>query len=279
MSGVPRPPRPSGRAEVLVVASQKGGVGKTTSAVHLAAALGAGGSRCLLWDLDANQGATTHLGVHGERFLGAAEVLTGRERLGDVVLARGEEVDLPANVDLVAASAAIEFVTRDAAERHLAAALAEAAVRYDFVILDTPPNLTAPAVAAYRAAQWFLLSAVPEPFALVGLRRAIDTLARSMARGTARGRLLGVLFAAVATGGRRPRLEDELLEYARTRLRARDGRPLLLPTSISRSAIVPRCQMAGRTVFQENPRHKVALQYREVADEIERRIRAWATEA
>jgi len=260
-------------SHVIVVGSQKGGVGKTTSCVHIAAALGQAGRRCLLWDFDANQGATTHLGIEGDAYQGTAEVLSGEERIADVIVTRADGIDLPKGVDVVPASAALERVERPGADAHLARAVADVHGRYDYLLFDTAPNLTVPTVEAYRAAHWFVLTAVAEPFALVGLRRAIDSLQRSMDLGTARGRLLGVLFGSVHPT-RRPRLEGELLAYARERLDVLRGRPLLFPTMISSAAIVPRSQMEGRTVFQLAPRHRVALEYREVAAEIESRIRA-----
>ena len=78
------------RPQIILFGNQKGGVGKTTTCVHVAAALGAAKRRCLVWDLDANQGATMHFGIDGDEYLGSVEVLTGRPpgalhaRLGDV---------------------------------------------------------------------------------------------------------------------------------------------------------------------------------------------------
>ena len=261
--------------EILLLGNQKGGVGKTTNAVHLAAAFGAQGKRVLLWDFDANQGTTAHLGCDGATFLGCAEVLGGLEDVRDIIIRPEDGVELPEGVHLITASPSLERVEGPAARRNLARALADLQGAYDLIILDTAPNLTAPTVEAYRAADWFVLSAVPDPFAFVGLRRAMDALRVSMERGSARGRLLGVILSAVTPGGpkaRRPKLEAELLDYARARLDARRGAPVLFQTRIARTAMIPRAQMEGRTLLQTRPKHKVSGQYKELAKEITRRI-------
>mgnify|MGYP001822906202 CR=1 FL=1 len=260
--------------EILLVGNQKGGVGKTTNCVQLAAALGARGRRVLLWDFDANQGTTAHLGCDGDAFLGAAEVLAGLEDVRDVIISE-DDVPLPENVSLVAASPSLERVPGDLARRNLDEALRVLRGEYDMILFDTAPNLTAPTVEAYRAADWFVLSAIPDPFAFVGLRRALDALHVSMERGTAHGRLLGVLLCALATKGskKRSKLEAELVAYAHERLDDREDGPLLFETTISRTTLIPRAQMEGRTLFQTRPRHKVAEQFRSLAKEVERRIR------
>ncbi len=66
--------------QVIAIGNQKGGVAKTTNAVHVATALGAKGLRCLIWDLDMNHGATLHFGIPSESFLGTFEVLIGEEQ-------------------------------------------------------------------------------------------------------------------------------------------------------------------------------------------------------
>jgi chromosome partitioning protein len=262
--------------EILLLGNQKGGVGKTTNCVHLAAALGAKGRRVLLWDFDANQGTTAHLGCDGSTFLGCAEVLGGQEDVREVIVSAEDGLELPPGVDLLPASATLERVEGPKARAHLEQALRALEGRYDYILMDTAPNLTAPTVEAYRAADWFVLSAIPDPFAFVGLRRAMDALRVSMERGSARGRLLGVLLCGVTPGGaqaRRPKLERELLEYARHRLDADPKAPLLFRTWIARTAMIPRAQMEGRTLLQTRPRHKVSGQFRQLAKEVEDRIR------
>ena len=262
--------------EIILLGNQKGGVGKTTNAVHLAAAFGAMGRRVLLWDFDANQGTTAHLGCDGSAFLGSAEVLGGLEDVRDIIISPDDGIELPEGVHLITASPSLERVEGPTARANLTQAIDVLIGNYDIIVMDTAPNLTAPTVEAYRAADWFILSAVPDPFAFVGLRRAMDALQISMQRGSARGRLLGVLLGNVTPGGpkaRRPKLEGELLDYARTRLDVRRGRPLLFKTQIARTAMIPRAQMEGRTLLQTRPNHKVSKQYKDLAKEVEQRIR------
>src|SRR2546423_11741503 len=87
---------------VIAIGNQKGGVGKTTTTTHLAAALGERGRLCLIWDLDMNCNATKQFGVPPESYLGTFEVLIGAEKAEDVILKPGDEdVELPANVHLI----------------------------------------------------------------------------------------------------------------------------------------------------------------------------------
>ena len=96
---------------VIAVGNQKGGVAKTTNTVHLAAALGELGRECLIIDLDMNQGATRHLGIPSEAFLGAYEMLIGEERAEDVIITNEDEgVELPTNVHLISARRNLEKV-------------------------------------------------------------------------------------------------------------------------------------------------------------------------
>ncbi|HMB04384.1 MAG TPA: AAA family ATPase, partial [Isosphaeraceae bacterium] len=96
---------------VIAVGNQKGGVAKTTNTVHIAAALGELGRKCLIIDLDMNQGATRHLGILSEAFLGSYEMLIGEEEPEDVVISGEDEgVDLPPNVHLISARRNLEKV-------------------------------------------------------------------------------------------------------------------------------------------------------------------------
>src|ERR1035441_7181863 len=99
--------------QVVAVGNQKGGVGKTTNAVHLAAALGQLGRKCLVWDLDMNHGATLHLGIPPEAFDGTFMVLTEERTPEEVIIDETtdpSEIELPLNVDLIPSSRELERV-------------------------------------------------------------------------------------------------------------------------------------------------------------------------
>ncbi len=172
------------RARVIAVGNQKGGVGKSTLSVHLAAALGEFGRKCLLWDLDMNRGATLQLGLPAEMpILGSLEILTGAEDPLEVVVRQGdiEGIDLPQNVHLIPARRNLEGIDAVLSAKYkfgnpkdiLRPLVESIRGEYDYVFLDTAPNLTIPTVAAYKAADYFLLSAIPEPLAVEGLNDAL----------------------------------------------------------------------------------------------------------
>src|SRR3954449_7578651 len=167
---------------VIAVGNQKGGVAKTTNTVHLAAALGELGRKCLIIDLDMNQGATRHLGIPSEAFLGTYEMLIGEEEPEDVIITNEDEgVELPKNVDLISARRNLENVDKALLQTNkfvitqdvLVEPLKSLYGKYDYIFLDTAPNANTPTIAAYKAAKWFILSALPDPLAISGLTDAL----------------------------------------------------------------------------------------------------------
>lgn len=254
----------------IAVGNQKGGVGKTTVAVHLAAALGIRGYRCLLLDLDPAAGATRHLGVPENAFAGSLELLTSDEPLESLVVTER----LPERVHLVPArpqlsdleSMLSKFVDRT---RILDRALATARDLYDFIILDTPPSAGAvTTVAAYSSVEWFLLAAFPHPLSLGGLTEAFNDIADVRARRNPELEVLGVAFTNV--DGRTRRLRSELDTLVQGLMPGRRFR-----TAVSQAVVVPMMSGEGKTVF-DHPNHQrlfVARQFRRLADEVEHRTR------
>ena len=276
----------SPKTHIIAIGNQKGGVGKTTNAVHMAAALGEMGRKCLVIDLDANQGTTRHFGVPSTSFLGTYEVLIGEEQPADVIITNGEDdVTLPKNVDLIAASRKLEGI-EDALRQHskfivpqdiLLKPLRTLQGQYDYIFLDTAPNASPPTVAAYKAAGWFILAAMPSPFAIAGLNDALTDIQDAQNNGNPNLEVLGVILAGV--DGRRTRLATSLIDYVEKTFRFGDDSSAKFKTVISRSVIIDEAQKAGRTLFETHPDHKLTDQYRSVAREIEARLNVVASPA
>ena len=267
------------QTSIIAVGNQKGGVGKTTTTVHMAAALGEIGRKCLIIDLDMNQGATRHLGIPSESFLGSFEMLTGEERAEDVIITGDDnDVDLPTNVHLIAARRNLEkidkallginkfLITQDI----LLAPLRELEGKYDYVFLDTAPNATTPTIAAYKSAHWFILAAMPDPFAIAGLNDALTDIQSAQLNGNPGLRVLGVVLSGV--DGRRTRLATALTDYVEHQFAINATKSAKFATTISRSTVIPEAQRVGKTLFQTAPHHKVCEQFRALALEIESRL-------
>lgn len=166
-------------AQVLAIANQKGGVGKTTTAVNLAASLAVAEQRVLLIDIDAQGNATSGVGHPPARVeRGVYEVLRGEASLDDVVLAT--ELPLlsvvPASPDLAAAE--LDLVDADDRMTRLRDAIAKARASYDFIVLDCPPSLGILTINALAAADAVVVPMQCEYYALEGLSRLSNTIER-----------------------------------------------------------------------------------------------------
>lgn len=163
--------------KIVAIANQKGGVGKTTTAVNLSAALGAQGKKILLVDIDPQGNATSGYGINRRAMAGSSyDLFTGRKRFDEVVVSTlFSNVSLvPSHIDL--AGAEIELVNMDRREYRLRDAVIANKQNFDYILLDCPPSLGLLTLNGLNAADTILIPIQCEYYALEGLSQLMSTV-------------------------------------------------------------------------------------------------------
>lgn len=163
-------------SRIIAIANQKGGVGKTTTAVNLAAGLAASSKTVLLVDLDPQGNATMASGIEKQGLEhSVTELLLGESTLAQTLVASAEGYDLiPCNIDLIAVE--LQLMDEPNREGRLKQALQPVRDSYDFIIIDCPPSLSLLTLNALAAADGIIVPMQCEYFALEGLSSLINTI-------------------------------------------------------------------------------------------------------
>jgi chromosome partitioning protein len=245
---------------VYAIANQKGGVGKTTTAVNLAACVAEAGYETLLIDIDPQSNATLGLGIDKRTTPTVYDALIGGLPLADAVHPTGiEHLGLiPAGPDL--AGATVELPRLPGSENRLRDALAPLRDRYAFVLLDCPPSLGPLTVNALVAADRVIVPVQAEYFALEGLAGLLDTL--SLVQRELNPRLtIGGMLLTMHDG--RTRLAQEVEAEVRTHFPN-----LVFETVIPRNVRVGEAPSYGQPVIHFDPHCAGAEAYFELAKEV-----------
>lgn len=249
---------------IIAVVNQKGGVGKTTTAVNLGAYLAKAGHRVLLVDLDPQANATSGLGVdHKSLTQGIYEVLISPLSMRDVVVST--PIDnyhlVPATLSLAGAS--VELVPLDRREYLLKENLKELVNAYDYILIDSPPSLGLLTVNGLVAADEVLVPVQAEYYSLEGLGQLMETIDLVKQHLQPDLKILGVVLTMYDP---QFRLSEAVLEE----LYRYFPNHQIFRSVIPRNVRLAEAPSYGQTILDYDPRSSGAKAYRKLADEIHR---------
>ncbi|USN53289.1 MAG: ParA family protein [Candidatus Nomurabacteria bacterium] len=248
-------------ARIISIVNQKGGVGKTTTAINLGAYLAHYGARVLLIDLDPQANATSGLGIkHRELERGVYETLLGAAALSEIIqpTAHDRYHIAPATVSLAGAN--VELVNMDGREGQLDRAIPEIAEQYDYVLIDNPPSLGMLTINGLTAAREVLIPVQCEYLALEGLSQLLETI--QLVKESIQPNV-EVLGAVLTMYDSRYKLSDavlqELYRYFPNRI---------FRTVIPRNVHLAEAPSHGRPILKHDPDSRGARAYSRLAREV-----------
>ena len=249
---------------VIAVTNQKGGVGKTTTTINLAAYLAKAGHSVLIADLDPQGNASSGLAIDKSRLEQKTmyELLRGEAKIADVILPTAQKnlFILPTATELAAAE--VELV--GAENREFVLKKAFATLTYDYVLIDCPPSLSLLTINALSAADKVLIPVQTEFYALEGLGQLIDVVQRVRASVNPHLELLGILMtmydARTSLSGA---VRDELIKHFGDKV---------FKTQIPRNIRLAEAPSYGKTIAEHDKWSKGARAYKALAKEVMERI-------
>jgi chromosome partitioning protein len=250
-------------ARIVALVNQKGGVGKRTTAVSLAAALGRSGRRVLIVDLDPQANATSALGQDARERAGIYEAIVGDVPLQQAIVPVPDE-----HIALVPSSpglsgAEVELVSAENRERRLAEALAPVRGHFDLILIDCPPSLGLLTLNALVASGHVIIPVQCEYMALEGLSRLIETLERVRQGLGADLEILGIVLTMYDV---RTRLAQDVAEEVQRHF------PQTFETIIPRVVRLGEAPSFGQSIFRYEPGGRAAQAYTALAAELLARV-------
>ena len=255
----------------IAIINQKGGVGKTTSAVNLAAALAEAGKQVCLVDLDPQAHASLHLGVSADmQGTSIYDVLIGQSSLGEVRQRIADNLWLvPSHLDLTAAE--VELAGEVGREVILRDRMLSDAAEFDYVLVDCPPSLGVLTLNALVAVNEVFLPLQPHFLALHGLSKLLGTVDVVAQRLNGRLRVTGIMICMNEPS---TRLAAEVKRDAKSFFMAIDDPSCpwfgarLFETSIRRNIRLAEAPSYGQSIFEYAPHSNGAQDYRQLAEEV-----------